>query len=99
VTTRRIQSQLAAAARARAAPVAEPKAKRIAELAVGDFSPSVEAELAGKQDVLVSGVSLKTVNGSSLLGSGNLSIAGTGSSGSIGFDDNLGVWIMDEGEL
>lgn len=36
--------------------------------------------LAGKQDTLVSGTSIKTVNGNSLLGSGNLSISGGGSS-------------------
>lgn len=32
--------------------------------------------LAGKQDLLVSGTNIKTVNGNSLLGSGNLSISG-----------------------
>lgn len=34
--------------------------------------------ISGKQDTLVSGTNLKTVNGSSLLGSGDLSISGSG---------------------
>lgn len=38
-------------------------------------------ELSDKQDELVSGVSIKTVNGQSLLGSGNISISGGGGSG------------------
>lgn len=39
------------------------------------ISDAVSA-IAGKQDTLVSGTNLKTVNGSSLLGAGNLSISG-----------------------
>lgn len=40
----------------------------------------LSAALSGKQDALVSGTNIKTVNGNSLLGSGNLSISGGGSS-------------------
>lgn len=36
----------------------------------------VTASLAGKQDTLVSGTSLKTINGQSLLGSGNITVEG-----------------------
>ena len=36
--------------------------------------------LAGKQDVLVSGTNIKTINGTSILGSGDITISG-GSSG------------------
>lgn len=35
--------------------------------------------IAGKQDVLVSGTNIKTINGESLLGSGNIVIGGGGS--------------------
>ncbi len=34
--------------------------------------------LSGKQDTLVSGTNIKTINGSSVLGSGNLVISGSG---------------------
>ena len=36
-----------------------------------------EAAIAGKQDTLVSGTSIKTVNGNSLLGEGNIELGGT----------------------
>lgn len=39
----------------------------------------LDTELATKQDTLVSGINIKTVNGSTLLGSGNISISGGGS--------------------
>ena len=42
----------------------------------GDYATS--ADLEGKQDKLVSGTTLKTVNGRSLLGSGNLELSGGG---------------------
>ena len=35
--------------------------------------------LSGKQDALVSGTNIKTINGNSMLGSGNLTISGSGS--------------------
>lgn len=40
---------------------------------------ATKAELQGKQDTLVSGTNIKTVNGNSLLGSGNITIEGGGS--------------------
>ena len=43
---------------------------------VGDYA--TKAELAGKQDTLVSGTNIKTVNGQSLLGNGNIQIEGGG---------------------
>lgn len=57
-----------------------------------EFIPKLESEYGlgdgydasiwnAKQDVLVSGVNIKTVNGTSLLGSGNIVIAGGGGSG------------------
>lgn len=51
-------------------------------LAVGTSSTTFEphaklSEVLAKQDTLVSGSNIKTVNGSSLLGSGNLVLAGT----------------------
>lgn len=37
---------------------------------------SIEQQIAGKQDKLVSGTNIKTINGQSLLGSGNITIEG-----------------------
>lgn len=37
---------------------------------------SLQTVIGGKQDALVSGTSIKTINNQSLLGSGNISIAG-----------------------
>lgn len=42
---------------------------------------SVQTQLGGKQDTLVSGTNIKTINGTSLLGEGNISISGSGSGG------------------
>lgn len=38
----------------------------------------LQSTIDGKQDTLVSGTNIKTINGSSILGSGNLSISGVG---------------------
>jgi hypothetical protein len=38
---------------------------------------SLASSLSGKQDTLVSGTNIKTINGSSILGSGNLTLSGT----------------------
>lgn len=46
-----------------------------------------DVDLSSKQDVLVSGQNIRTINGNSLLGSGNLEIQGEGSS--ITVDDTL----------
>lgn len=56
-------------------------------------SLSNKPDLAGKQATLVSGTNIKTINGSSLLGSGNLTIGGGsqavgGSTGAIQFNNN-----------
>lgn len=40
---------------------------------------STSTALASKQDVLVSGTNIKTINGSSILGSGDLTVTGSGS--------------------
>lgn len=42
-----------------------------------DLDDSVEVDLSGKQDVLISGTNIKTVNNQSLLGSGNIDISGS----------------------
>lgn len=46
--------------------------------------PQLESGLAGKQETLVSGTNIKTVNNQSILGSGNIEIEG---GGGVGFDD------------
>ena len=43
-----------------------------------DAGYATNAQLSNKQDVLVSGMTIKTINGSSLLGSGNITISGSG---------------------
>lgn len=45
---------------------------------------------AGKQDTLVSGENIKTINGDSILGSGNLTISGGGGSGNGYFPQGWG---------
>ncbi len=39
---------------------------------------TIESDLSGKQDTLVSGTNIKTINSQSLLGSGDIAIGGTG---------------------
>lgn len=53
---------------------------------------NLNTELAGKQATLVSGASLKTINGQSLLGSGDLTITG-GSGGGATLDDVIALSI------
>lgn len=50
----------------------------------------LQEELDGKQEELVSGNSIKTINGETILGSGNLTIVGTGGSGEANTASNLG---------
>lgn len=57
-----------------------------AELVIGSDGTSVETSLANKQDALVSGTNIKTVNNESLLGDGNLEIQSGG-----GTEHNLKV--------
>lgn len=47
---------------------------------------TVVTDVTGKQEKLVSGSNIKTINGQPILGSGDLSIAGGGDSGEIGID-------------
>lgn len=49
-------------------------------VAVGKLQKQINDLFSGKQDTLVSGTNIKTVNGESLLGAGNLAIAGGGAS-------------------
>jgi Protein of unknown function (DUF2793) len=56
-------------------------------LALGNdpnFATTMTTALAGKQTTLVSGTNLKSVNGASLLGAGNLAIAGLPAGGALG---------------
>lgn len=60
------------------------------------------ASLSGKQDLLVSGQNIKTINGASILGSGNLVIAGgTGGAGdmTMAVYDPDGDGVVDAAEL
>ena len=58
------------------------------------FAP--KSELEKKQDKLVSGVNIKTINGKSLLGEGNIFIEGGGSGGSVDLDGYATeVWVEE----
>lgn len=48
--------------------------------------------LAGKQDTLVSGTNIKTINGTSILGAGNMVISGGGST--VSLTDNGSYWTL-----
>ena len=51
-------------------------------------------DVTGKQDTLVSGTNIKTINGSSILGSGNINISG-GEAISVG---NIQFDLVEESE-
>lgn len=58
---------------------------KVETLEVPDISGlATKEELGGKQDKLVSGTNIKTINGESILGSGNITISGGGSSSGSG---------------
>lgn len=48
---------------------------------IGALATAIGAEIKTKQDELVSGTNIKTINGASILGAGNISISGGGGSG------------------
>jgi hypothetical protein len=64
-------------------------AANVYDSALGKTQEQINAEvgtsLAGKQGTLVSGETIKTVNGASILGSGNIEIQGGGGSGEDGY--------------
>ncbi|MGV3515461.1 hypothetical protein [Luteitalea sp.] len=62
-------------------------------LAAKADASAVTTALAGKQDTLASGTNIKTVNGESLLGSGNLAIAG----GAGLVDGDYGLFTVTDG--
>lgn len=55
------------------------------------FDQAVAAGRAGKQDTLVSGTNIKTINGVSVLGEGDLTVTGSGNPTTIGSVTGIGV--------
>ena len=54
---------------------------------ISDFGTAVAALITGKQDTLVSGTNIKTINGNSILGPGNLTVTGSSlTDGAIAFN-------------
>lgn len=60
-----------------------------------DTSRAAASDLAGKQETLVSGTNIKTINGNSILGSGDLTVGGGGG----GYDLIIDVVIDTSGNL
>lgn len=64
--------------------IIEDTTKHISQLSDGTNTYAIKdaearSELSNKQNTLVSGTNIKTINGNSLLGSGNITISGGGS--------------------
>lgn len=55
----------------------------------------VDTQLTDKQDKLVSGTNIKTINGSTILGSGDITISG-GSGGNVGTDPSFNSVIVEQ---
>lgn len=65
-------------------------AANVYDSSLGKTQDQINAELAGKQETLVSGVNIKTINGASILEAGNIEIQGGGGS-SVVVDDTLSI--------
>ena len=63
-----------------------------AKLADKANAADVTAALSAKQDTLVAGTNIKTINGNSLLGSGDMVISGGGTT--VTLTDNTTYWTL-----
>jgi hypothetical protein len=69
---------------------------------VGGVTSDIQTQFTGKQATLVSGTNIKTVNGNTLLGAGDLVISGGGGAGTFNIDDGTaaiaGTFTFDDGD-
>lgn len=61
------------------------------------FTKKIKAWLSGKQDTLVSGTNIKTINNQSLLGSGNINVSGDGDFGLPTLGEEFRIWDLEPG--
>ena len=73
------------------------KASDFATAAQGAKADTAVQDISGKQDVLVSGTNIKTINNESILGSGNITIEGGGDVESV--NGQTGVVVLDAEDL
>ena len=68
---------------------------------IGGLTSDAQTQFAGKQATLVSGTNIKTINGTTLLGSGDLVVSGGGGAGTFNIDDGSstasGTFTFDDG--
>ncbi len=72
-----------------------------ADLLGGQSLATLQASIGAKQDALVSGNNIKTINGNSILGSGDLTISGGGGGGGAvdSVNGQVGVVVLDADDI
>ena len=60
---------------------------------------NLEPTVAGKQDTLISGTNIKTINGNSILGSGNITIEGSGGGAVDSVNGKTGAVVLNASDV